>query len=86
MKTEYAVTGVNDLSDPTDRYELENPTWDDSYPDYLAEECANDYYANHDGWEDYWPIEITVFNDGESIGTFSIKLKYDHVFSATRMN
>ncbi|WP_099143351.1 hypothetical protein [Xenorhabdus kozodoii] len=83
-KIEYAVTDVNDLTDPSDRYELENPVWDGSYPRYLAGECAYDYYNNHDGYEDNWPIEITVFNNGESIGTFSIELEFDPVFSATR--
>ncbi|PHM61246.1 hypothetical protein [Xenorhabdus ishibashii] len=83
-KIEYAVTDANDLADPTDRYELENPIWDDSYPDYLAEECADDYYANHDGFDDRGPIEMTIFNNGELFGTFNIEL--ESTFSATRKN
>ncbi|MDC9595882.1 hypothetical protein [Xenorhabdus anantnagensis] len=81
---EYAITGVHDLTDPTDRYELENPVWDDSYPDYLAEECAEYYYYNEDWDSKNWPIEITVFNNGESLGVFSIELYLEPVFSATR--
>ncbi|MDC9591556.1 hypothetical protein PSI23_20295 [Xenorhabdus sp. XENO-10] len=85
MPIEYAVTGNHILDDPTDRYTLENPEWDRSYPKYLAEECAKDYWS--DGWEGMGrPIEITVFDDDESIGTFYIEIEFEPIFSATRRN
>ncbi|MDX7989189.1 hypothetical protein FE392_18050 [Xenorhabdus sp. 12] len=82
MAIEYAVTGVNDLNEPSDRFELENTGWE-GYPRYLAEECAEDYYSNHDGWERNWPITIHVFSDGNHIGEFSVELESEPVFSAS---
>ncbi|MBD2812261.1 hypothetical protein ID853_15565 [Xenorhabdus sp. Vera] len=85
MTIEYAVTGINVLDDPTDRYLLNNPIVGVDHPKYLAEECADDYWCNHDGWEGQGrPIEITVFNDDELIGTFNIEIEFEPVFSATR--
>lgn len=36
--------------------------------DYLAEEAAEDFYNNHDGWEWHWPADFEVFLDGQSLG------------------
>ncbi|PHM29105.1 hypothetical protein [Xenorhabdus budapestensis] len=83
---EYAIKGTNNLFDPKDRYELEDPEWDENYPYFLAEECAEHYLDYCDGQEDSWPIEITVFNNGESLGTFSVELDYSPDFRATRKN
>lgn len=26
-----------------------------------AELCANDYYANHDGWDGSWPLTFAIY-------------------------
>lgn len=33
----------------------------------LAEDAANDFYHNHDGWKDKWPLTFCVLFEGEWI-------------------
>ena len=52
----------------------------------IAQECGEDYYANHDGWECKWPLTIAIHatEDGpelfrciverETVPTFSAKV------------
>jgi hypothetical protein len=39
--------------------------WDDESTEYIAEECAEDFYENQDGWEASWPINFYLFEDGK---------------------
>ena len=35
--------------------------WDiDADPDYIAQDAADDFFSNHDGWEASWPLIITL--------------------------
>ncbi|QHJ77744.1 MAG: hypothetical protein [Bacteriophage sp.] len=54
--------------------------------DLLAELIAEDYYDEYDGWEDNWPIRITIIKDGQEIATFSVNKEYEPVFSASRID
>ena len=31
----------------------------------LAQDAADDYHSNHDGWEDKWPLTFCVLFEGE---------------------
>jgi hypothetical protein len=56
----------------------EDPAW------MIAEQAAEDYHANHDGWEDYCPLEFSIWlEDGTPLGTFSIELEAVPTFSAS---
>ena len=48
-------------------------SWTASFYDLrsVAEQAADDYHSNHDGWEASWPQIICVEQDGET-GTFSV--------------
>ncbi len=50
---------------------------------HVAEECAEDYYRSHDGWEDNWPITIYLWTeDGKKIGVFETGIEAEPEFHA----
>jgi hypothetical protein len=63
--------------DLTDEYDLEA----------LAEFCADEYHSNHDGWENSWPLNISIAEseDGAIIATFSVEREAQPVFYATKV-
>lgn len=67
-----------------DAYELTskvNWDWDDI--DWIAEECAQDYFDNHDGWEAAWPVTFKIFDElGEIKGVFLVELENTPTFTA----
>jgi len=44
----------------------------------LAEEMAEDYYDNHDGWEcTHWPYDIHIWDENENyLGVSTVHLEY----------
>jgi hypothetical protein len=42
-------------------------------PAYIAEEAAQDFHSDHDGWEADWPLTIAVMKDGEVLGKFTVE-------------
>lgn len=80
MKVFYSV------GDDETRFELEtgldlaSEYWQDS----IAEECADEYHSNHDGWEGRWPREFTLYasKDGPPIATFIVEREFEPTFSA----
>lgn len=51
--------------------------------DALILEAAKDYQYSHGGWEDYWPLEITLFTaDGKNRGTFEVHREFYPYFWA----
>lgn len=50
---------------------------------WTAEEAANDYHSNHDGWESSWPLTFRLFKteDGPPLGDFEVAMEYEPVFS-----
>ena len=61
-----------------------NTTWIVQYDCYIIEEAAEDYFNNHDGWENNWPIRIELFIESESIGIYSVELESTPIFSASK--
>lgn len=53
--------------------------------DYIAEEAAEDYQENHDGWEAVWPVEISIFNGDELLGKYEVHREYEPRFSANEI-
>ena len=56
-----------------DAYKVESKTdFNEPWKTLIAEDCADDFHSNHDGWESNWPITITVVApDGDS-ATFKV--------------
>jgi len=64
-----------------DSYEFKS-SWDKDNPEYIAEDAAKHHY-NDGGWEDDWPIKLTVWNiDGTLLGVFEVHMDLDPVFNA----
>ena len=53
---------------------------------WSAEIFAKDYYDNHDGWEDDWPITFRTWDEeGVWLGDYMVELDYDPTFNATEV-
>lgn len=39
--------------------------WTEEDLEYVVQEAAEDFHANHDGWESSWPLQISILKDGE---------------------
>lgn len=72
--------------DIDDCFEVEvDTTWiNDS--EWMAQEAADDYHSNHDGWEASWPLEIVVvLSNGEHV-TCSVDREAVPQFTARRLS
>lgn len=69
---EYSISGHYDLEVD---YEQEA----------LLEECADDYWSKHNGWESSWPLTFSLHNEenGSEIGRFTIEMEAEPRFYAT---
>lgn len=66
-------------------FEIETYTYtEEGEPTWLAEMAAEDYHDEHDGWEHRWPIEVHLFKDDKPLGTFTVHMEAQPVFSACR--
>lgn len=61
-------------------YDLEEGTWLDS----VAEQCADDWHRNHDGWEASWPRIFTLYakKEGPALARFEIERETVPQFNA----
>ncbi|OWO78681.1 hypothetical protein B5C26_23605 [Photorhabdus luminescens] len=87
-KVKYAVY---DFDDSDSRFELKSaPDVDSRFLaselKNLAEECAEDYFDNHDGWDDIWPLDIYIWIDNESVGKFTVNIEMEPAFSAKKVD
>lgn len=77
-----------DRKDFNDTFEFKPkcPNIDYSLED-LAEEMAEDYYDNHDGWEwKEWPYDIYIWDEsGNYLGASTVHLEYQPHFYAYAM-
>jgi len=52
--------------------------------EYIAEDAAEDYFENHDGWESSWPQSFQIWTeDDEDYGVFEVEMEHEPVFSAS---
>ena len=77
---QYAVNGASIKSaDYLDPREVDESTDDWEY-EQMVQDAAEDYWENHDGWEDHWPLNI----DGKSVGLFEVVMEMEPTFSASK--
>lgn len=51
----------------------------------VAEDAAEDYYYNCDGWEDTWPLTFFIFDEnGKDVGVFDIEKECSPIFCAQK--
>lgn len=72
----YTVQGVDQ--------EFEIRDIEKDLPFTVALKAARDYYHNHDGWENDWPLNITVKN-GDKSWTFSVDCEAKPEFYVKRL-
>lgn len=49
--------------------------------EWIAQECAEDFHNEHDGWESRWPRNFTLLDDsGNELGTFKVDREYEPSF------
>lgn len=52
----------------------------------IAEECAEDFHSNHDGWDNRWPVIFILANEEDNIlGKFEIERRSEPVFIAQQI-
>ncbi len=59
-------------------------SWTTDNIDFVAADAGEDYYDKDPDPEEY-PLEVEIFEDGESIGNFEICLDFSPTFSATKI-
>ena len=65
-----------------DYYEFSS-FFDPENGEFLAQDAAEDYHSNHDGWESSWPIELILLDsEGVLIGKYIVDRDVAPVFSA----
>ena len=71
MKVHYSVEKVCSES----LYEAEVTGGDIDW--LTAQECAEDYYHNHDGWESSWPqlVYLRESEDGPIVAAFNVDME-----------
>lgn len=85
MKVFYRVIDIDDET----YFEYTSSACYDFDHDYekeaLLEECANDYWSNHDGWECTWPLTFSLHRteNGSEIARFTIEMEAEPRFYAT---
>lgn len=96
FRYKYAVHDANDLDDLTDRFDLvshcdaENLWSEDARRwdcQFVAQEAAEDFHRNHDGWEWSFPITLSIFRtDGIPLGVFEVEREVVPEFHAREVN
>jgi hypothetical protein len=76
MKYQYRLLGWGDL------YTFESTH---TMPEYIVEEAAEDFYANHDGNAERWPQPIELYKEDVSLGIFTVDIEFEAVFLAVKV-
>lgn len=50
--------------------------------DLIADELAEDYHVNHDGWEATWPLQLRIYKDDIEVARFTVEREYEPRFTA----
>jgi hypothetical protein len=67
-----------------ERYEFHSNFVPES-KEWVAEDAAEDFFNNHDGWECTWPVALTVYSGDECLGSFSVDMETVPRFSAIKL-
>jgi hypothetical protein len=59
-------------------------TTEDDFDIFMAQEAAQDYWDNHDGWEASWPLEFSLHETegGAEVARFAVQMEAEPVFYA----
>lgn len=53
---------------------------------YVAEQAADDFHTNHDGWECSWPRQFKIIGPDDTVlGEFEVDRDVEPVFSAHKL-
>ena len=64
-RAKYFVTGRGTTADDAYECDVNFDYSDATDAKWIAEECAQDYHDNRDGWESKWPIKLSlILSDG----------------------
>lgn len=94
MKYYYTVDNddyIYDYQVPKYKYQMQYDLTDDWDLETLAEDCAEDWFSNHDGWErrswsEGTPVRFNLCNDkGEVIASYDIECEYEPRFNAYKV-
>lgn len=88
--TAYSKDENPDSVKASNRYKLDknhnyDATDDDIDFELCIEECADDYFDNHDGWESKWPCLFMLWIDNQYLGMFEVELEHQPTFSANKV-
>lgn len=48
----------------------------------VATDLADDYYSNHDGWEEKWPVEFRIYKNDECAWKGNVTCEMEPAFYA----
>jgi len=51
--------------------------------EYIAEDAAEWFHHNNDGWDYDWPVVIEIFKNAKSLGKFDVERESVPQFNAT---
>lgn len=61
-------------------------TWSNDNLEYIAEDAAEHYWDEKDGWESKWPRIFTIYSpDGTMLGRVEIEMEYRTHFSGREL-
>lgn len=73
---------VEEHSGPEDAFDYPK-NLDDRWDRYTAQDLAQDYHNEHDGWESSWPLTFVLLDDdGTKKARYSIEREVEPVFYA----
>lgn len=60
-----------------ERYDFKSNFMSDSEMgrEWIAQDAGEDFYNNHDGWEAEWPLELSLYDNGQFLGCFKVELE-----------
>ncbi len=84
MKIQYAVLD----DDPDAETKFSTTTgWEHDNLDYVAEDCAEDYVARHDGWEGWDHCQSRAFalfsEEGLPLGVYDVTMELEPTYRAS---
>ena len=65
-------------------YEFQS-NWKRDNADWIAEDAADNFHSEHDGWEASWPMKLSIVFDDGTIETFEVERETVPTFSAARV-
>jgi len=73
------------IDDSGDCYEIKTIFDIKEDSEWVAQEAAEDYHSNHDGWEDTWPLNISLHlsEEYDPVCTLKVELEFEPSFSAS---